>query len=166
MSLPDIITISRVGSIWCLIWRKVSRITRFTRFRATAFPTFFEAMIPNLLLPSSFGREKMMHNLPTRFFSPLLMTFSKSGRLASRSFFLKEKFPIQSRPVFSLGYECLIKPHKTLGWAQLTITQPDYVRYWLGYCQMQSRRTLSVIRPLSAFYLFVCDLPIRVFRLL
>ncbi len=164
MSLPDIITISRAGSIRCLIWRKISLITRFTRFRATAFPTFFDAMIPNLFLPNSFGREKMIHNFPMRFFSPLSMTLSKSGRLASRSFFLKEKFPIQSRPVFSLGYECLMKLNARLDSVYNNLA--PLVRCWLGYCQTQSRRALCKIRPLSAFYLFVCDLPIRVFRLL
>ena len=80
----------------CLIWRKISRILRFARFRATAFPIFFEAMMPNLFLSNSFGREKMMHNFSTNFFSPSAITFSKSGRLASRSVFLKEKFPIES----------------------------------------------------------------------
>ncbi len=33
-----------------------------------------------------------MHNFPIRFFLPSAMTFSNSGRLASRSFFLNEKF--------------------------------------------------------------------------
>ena len=35
-----------------------------------------------------------MHNLPTCFFCPSVMTLSNSGRLTSRSVFLKEKFPI------------------------------------------------------------------------
>ena len=102
MSFPDITTMSRAGSMRCLIWRKISRILRFTRFRAPAFPIFFEAMMPSLFLSNSFGREKMMHNFSTNFFSPSAITFSKSGRLASRSDFLKEKFPIESdRQAFS-----------------------------------------------------------------
>ncbi len=80
----------------CLIWRKISRILRFTLFRATAFPIFFEAMIPNLFLPSSLGMEKIMHILSTRFFLPSSMTFLNSGRLVRRSVFLKEKSSIHS----------------------------------------------------------------------
>ncbi len=82
----------------CLMWRKTSRILRFARFRATALPIFFEAMIPNLFVPSSLGMEKMMHNLSTRFLFPPAMTFSNWGRLANRSVFLKEKFSIHSAP--------------------------------------------------------------------
>ena len=82
----------------CLIWRKISRILRFARFRATAFPIFFEAMMPNLFLSNPLGMEMMVHNLSTRFFPPSAMTFSNWGRLANRSVFLKEKFPIHSAP--------------------------------------------------------------------
>ncbi len=100
----------------CLIWRKVSLILRFTRFRATAFPTFFEAMTPSLFLPNSLGREKTMHNFPTRFFPPSAMTFSNSGRLVSRSVFLKEKFSIYSAPVPLLGMKASERLlHVTLG---------------------------------------------------
>jgi hypothetical protein len=42
--------------------------------------------------------EKMVHNLSTRFFPPSAMTLSNWGRLANRSVFLKEKFPIHSAP--------------------------------------------------------------------
>ncbi len=138
MSFPEIITMSRAGSMRCLIWRKVSRIFRFALFRATAFPTFFEAMIPNLFLPNSLGREKMMHNLPTRFFFPLSITFSNSGLLASRSIFLKEKFSIHSTPVPLQGMKVTVIYHKC--------------------------RKFSAIRPSNVFYLFACGLPVRVFH--
>ena len=54
--------------------------------------------MPNLFLSNPLGMEKMVHNLSTRFFSPSAMTFSNWGRLANRSVFFKEKFPIHSAP--------------------------------------------------------------------
>jgi hypothetical protein len=80
----------------CLMCRKTSRTLRFARFRATAFPIFFEAIIPNLFLPNPLGMEKIMHNLSTRFFFPSSITFLNSGRLTRRSVFLKEKSSIHS----------------------------------------------------------------------
>lgn len=135
MSFPDITTISRVGSMRCLIWRKTSRILRFTRLRATAFPIFLEAMTPSLFRPNSLGSEKMVHNLSTRLFFPSAMTFSNSGRLTSRSIFLKEKFPIY------------------LARGQRAISRQAANNLW------------SAIRRSSVSCLFVCGSPICVFPL-
>lgn len=76
----------------CLMWRKVSRILRFTRFRATAFPTFFEAMIPNLFLPNPLGMEKMMHSRPTRFFFSFVHHLFKLRPLGQSFGFFERKF--------------------------------------------------------------------------
>jgi hypothetical protein len=146
MSFPDIITISSAGSMRCLIWRKTSRILRFTLFRATAFPIFFEAIIPSLfLLPNPLGMEKIIHNLSTRFFLPSSMTFLNSGRLARRSFFLKEKSSIHWRGI-----------KERLHIKQLFVRK-------IKILQIAS---FSAIKPSSVFYLFAYGLPIRVFLLL
>ena len=93
---------STAGAMRCFICRNVSRMALLTRFRATALPTFLDAMIPSLFLFKSFGSEKTVQSFPMRFFFPSARTFSNSGLLVSFSRLLNEKSPIFSgRQAFS-----------------------------------------------------------------
>ena len=65
---------STSGVIRCFICRNVSRMALLTRFRATALPTFLDAMIPSLFLFKPFGIEKN----GAKSSNALLFTFGKN----------------------------------------------------------------------------------------
>ena len=88
-SFPEITTMSIAGSKRSLMRRNTSRIFRLARFLATAFPIFFEAIIPSLCLSNPLGRVNRVHVLSILFLWPWLSTLSNWGRLVSRSFLLK-----------------------------------------------------------------------------
>ena len=94
-SLPDTITISMAGSMRPLIWRKTSRIFLLVRLRATAFPIFLEAIIPNLFLSRPLGKKKTVQKFPVRCFWPWFITCSNWGLFARRSLFPNENFLMQ-----------------------------------------------------------------------
>ena len=85
---------SVAGIIWCFTFRNISRIALLTRFRATALPIFFDAIIPSLFLFKLFRSEEIVHSFPTRFLFPSARTFSNSSLVVSLSYLLNDKSAI------------------------------------------------------------------------
>jgi hypothetical protein len=73
--LPKMTTISNAGLNFDLFKRKTSRIFLFARLRAGEFPIFFEAIIPNRLIPNGLTTQKTVQIESTRLFLPWFRTF-------------------------------------------------------------------------------------------
>jgi len=117
---------SVAGTIWCFICRNISRMVLLTRFRATAFPTFFDAMIPSLFLSKPLGSEKTVHSLPTRFFFPSARTFSNSGLLVSLSSLLNEKSPIISGRQFFSSFSPAVGQNSSAPYRSAPLSESVY----------------------------------------
>ncbi len=94
---PEITTKSIPGAPTFFKRRNASRIIRLARFRITALPTFFDAMMPSRFLSKPLLRKKRVNVVSALFLCPRFITPSNWERFNNLSFLWNDWFSINHR---------------------------------------------------------------------